>query len=318
MPNEPEQTVFYPVLIERATFDIDAQTHPDKLMAWQRVLARAKSSAHEVVCLCTTDGERLLLSVHEKDARYHLQGYPRQGHLHLRSCRFHREARGRKNALPERDSPLPVHRDLQDRLPLGFVIPNEGTQRGGAGPSGSRDTPRVIRKSLETVLADLWKRAGLDQWDDRWIGKRTLFTVLSRLRTAATELEINGELMSSNLIVGELGEGGKAADHNATVKRKAQERRRRILVLGRLARPKSEIQSLSPLRLRNFHGAPFLLMSAELTHLVESEGAAPLSAWRADHNTVFVLAMAEPADRGRWFVVDIGFLVCDSRYVPLP
>ena len=93
------------------------------------------------------------------------------------------------------------------------------------------------------------------------------------------------------------------------------EARRRILVLGRLAAAKRQDQPLSPLLLRNFRGAPFLLMSAEVTHIAEGKYGPAIAAWRHAAQPVFTLAMVEPGDRGRWFVADVGFLACDERFI---
>ncbi|MGE0107852.1 MAG: hypothetical protein AB7S53_12860, partial [Thiomonas sp.] len=62
--------------------------------------------------------------------------------------------------------------------------------------------------------------------------------------------------------------------------KRATEARRRILVLGRLAAAKRHDQPLSPLRLRNFRGAPFLLMSAEVAHIAEGKYSPAIAAWR--------------------------------------
>ena len=300
----------FPVQIGQDTYGVLAQTDPLKARFWQSILGRAKTAGTPVHCLCPGDDRARLLSVHERDGRYHLQAYPNQGESHAMECRFHRDASGPKNAFPETTDEPP-----RDRLPMGFAMPTHSPSMGGAGAGGPRNSPRIHRVSLEYLLIKLWNTAGLNEWKPSWAGKRNMFTVLNRLRTAATEIEINGEQLAQNLVIGELHEGGTADAHNAAVIKRATEARRRILVLGRLAAAKRQDQGLSPLRLRNFHGAPFLLISAEVAHIAEGKHSAPIAVWRHWDQPVFALAMVEPGDRGRWFVTDVGFLACDERFV---
>ncbi len=305
----------FPVQIGQETYGVRAQTDPQMAHFWQSVLGRAKTAGTPVHCLCPGDDRARLLSVHERDGRYHLQAYPNQGESHAMECRFHRDASGPKNAFPETTDEPAQDEPPRDRLPLGFAMPTHSPSMGGAGAGGPRNSPRIHRVSLKYLLIKLWNTANLNEWKPSWAGKRNTFTVLNRLRTAATEIEINGEQLAQNLVIGELHEGGTGDAHNAAVIKRAAEARRRILVLGRLAAAKRQDQPLSPLRLRNFHGAPFLLMNAEVTHIAEGKYGPAIAAWRRAPKPVFTLAMVEPSDRGRWFVVDVGFLACDERFV---
>lgn len=312
---QPGQGKPYPVQIGQETYGVRAQTDPQKSRFWQSVLGRAKTADTPVHCLCLVDERVRQLSVHERDGRYHLQAFPNQGESHAKECRFHRDATGPKNAFPETTDDPAQDDTPRDRLPLGFAMPTHSPSMGGAGSGGPRNSPRINRVSLEYLLIKLWHSAGLNEWKESWAGKRNTFTVLNRLRTAATEIEINGELLAQNLVIGETNEGGKADGHNAAVIKRATEARRRILVLGRLAAAKRQDQPLSPLLLRNFRGAPFLLMSAEVTHIAEGKYGPAIAAWRHAAQPVFTLAMVEPGDRGRWFVADVGFLACDERFI---
>lgn len=309
------QSRFFAIRIGQATYGVSAQTDSHKVSFWQSVLARAKASGTPVLCLCSGDSSRLQLSVHESRGRYHLQAFPGQGEAHKNSCRFHRDSRGAKNLLPEPPNRTEQDEAPKDRLPLGFTVSRQAPATGGTRGVGTKQSPRVHRVTLEDLLQRLWQLAGLNEWKASWTGKRNTFTVLNRLRSAATEIEINGEQLAQNLVIGELHEGGTADAHNAAAIKRATEARRRVLVLGRLASAKRQDQPLSPLRLRNFHGAPFLLMSAEVTHIAEGKYDQAIATWRRGDQPVFALAMIEPGDRGRWFVVDVGFLACDERFV---
>lgn len=312
----------FPVRIGQDVYDVRTQIDPVKAPYWQSVLSRAKVVGAQVHCLCLQDGQALLLSVHEREGRYHLQSFPNQGDSHAIGCRFHRAATGPANAFPRSPDELPLkeppEEPVVDRLPLGFAIPTQSPSIRGSSSSGAKHVARVRRVSLDQLLIALWERAGLNEWKASWQGKRNTFTVLNRLRTAATEITINGEQLAANLLIGELDQGGKADRHNGAVIERAIGTRRRVLVLGRLAAAKHPLQPLSPLRLRNYHGTPFFLMSAEVVSAIEKEHRFALAEWRNRQRPVFALVMAEPSDRGRWFVVDAGLLMCDDRFVRYP
>lgn len=305
----------YSIQIGHETYGVRVQTDSQKAHFWQSVLGRAKAAGTPVHCLCLRDDQARLLSVHQRGSRYHLQAFPNQGESHARQCRFYREATGPKNAFPETTDEPAQDEPPRDRLPMGFAMPAHSPSMGGAGAGGPRNSPRIHRVSLEYLLIKLWNTASLNEWKASWAGKRNMFTVLNRLRTAATEIEINGEPLAQNLVIGEIHEGGTADAHNVGVLKRAAESHRRILVLGRLAGAKRHDQPLGPLRLRNFHGAPFLLMSAEVAHIAEGKHSGAIAAWRRGEQAVFALAMVEPGDRGRWFVADVGFLACDERFI---
>ncbi|ENO79146.1 DUF1173 family protein [Thauera sp. 63] len=242
---QPGKGKTFPVQIGQDTYGVLAQTDPLKARFWQSILGRAKTAGTPVHCLCLRDDQARLLSVHERDGRYHLQAFPNQGESHAKECRFHRDATGPKNAFPETTDEPAQDEPPRDRLPMGFAMPTHSPSMGGAGAGGPRNSPRIHRVSLEYLLIKLWNTAGLNEWKPSWAGKRNMFTVLNRLRTAATEIEINGEQLAQNLVIGELHEGGTADAHNAAVIKRATEARRRILVLGRLAAAKRQDQGLT-------------------------------------------------------------------------
>ena len=145
----------FPVQIGQDTYGVLAQTDPLKARFWQSILGRAKTAGTPVHCLCPGDDRARLLSVHERDGRYHLQAYPNQGESHAMECRFHRDASGPKNAFPETTDEPAQDEPPRDRLPMGFAIPTHSPSMGGAGAGGPRNSQRINRVSLEFLLIKL-------------------------------------------------------------------------------------------------------------------------------------------------------------------
>lgn len=306
----------YPVKIGTEVYSALCQTDPERLTHWHGVLADAREMSMPVLCQCRPD-ENLPLFARNLKGTLHLQSYPHKKPLHHPSCRFYS---GEDQAEAGEDSvQMPTRRRL--------VIPTLARRGGKAATDQDRPSEPETKApgrsgadyrtvGLGEILRELWEEAGLNQWEDRWKGHRTIFTVLGRLRGYADQLELYGQPLSLRLAVGGVHEGEAATAQAKEQFEEAAKNEQWMLVAGKLAAFKQDASANQRLRLRNFHGLPWIVMTNAVDKKLRETCAQSYTAWEQGKDA-FALVLVKRGQREQWFALDAAMLATDERFMPI-
>ncbi|MGP4104010.1 DUF1173 family protein [Nonomuraea sp. KM90] len=316
---EPE--AFGAQLVELAGHRVELAALRRAPERFSRLFGAAKSQVGHAWCLCGEPPLRLV--VRARDGRYHLAGWPGEGHRHAAGCDFHKlvhlSGRGiyAAGAIEQTDEG-----DTHVRLEIPLQV------SPGRAPGGRTRTPGTEENAalssrpsvgLLGMLHLLWQDAGLSEWLLTVGRRRTWHDCHHALHRPAATCFVNSVSLAAVLYV---VPPYRPATVAATAR--AFERFRaalgthdgiiqRGLILG-------EIKEVAPTsygyRIALRHQRDPIFLDAPLWERVRRSYRSPFAKSLPHGARRIVLAVIERAPRGYLRAIDLAAMMTNSHYVP--
>lgn len=284
----------------------------------------ALSSAHlqsVTFCLCRPHSPPpisvKLYARGKPNMHYGMALWPDTGLDHDVQCRFFSE----ESAGSDSDGSLPAFDDLGDgrwraHLAMALGTITSGATAGGRGkalPAVSGGVTRS-RANEAAVLLKLWRTSALNVYKP----SRTWFAASYGLLHAAERIVLNasGESLADYMLLASSGNDRLVAKHNAAVLEKAQQRKSRLFVVGRMRSFSAEkAQILLPVV--DYELLPKILARTEqmATLLRGREFLQNLLASKAGNVVMF--ACIEPSGPDWWKLVSVAAIGTDNALIPV-
>mgnify|MGYP001411095241 CR=1 FL=1 len=312
----------YPVFIDGQRYGPDFQTKDEYKKGWQSVL-RAAHGANRgikaVGCGCPSQLPRPLY-IRTRGDQFHLACWPGMGSNHAKDCRYYSFDVQRSGLQAYAEGVIQQSNNGMLDIKLAHGATQDGQQQlHNLVVSGSRY--RQAAMSIHGLLHLIWQEAELSVWHPAMEGKRN-FWVVSEYTSRAADRIGNAKGNLGQVLVAPADKGSKRADRNNEVLATAYAKKRRVYILGVLARYRDDQDSGLPEspRFAKPFGYPRLFLSDTLLEQLNERYEREIQSWQGGERVVMLVQaqVQQSKKTGRLYcrAEGAGMMMVSPQWIP--